>query len=112
MSDFTDRALAHLRQHMAPTSDLGRFFRATSAVRLAGEEGGPGPALDKLAAIRELRDRLGEEAGHGALAARRLGASWSQIGDALCISRQGAQQNWGKVAAFAGWERAEQGAER
>jgi len=109
MSDSTDRAITHLRENVPPTSDLGRFFRATSHVRSLGvEDPDPAPALDKLAAIRELRDRLGDEADQGALAARKLGASWSQIGDALCVSKQAAQQNWGNIARFAGWDEAEE----
>jgi len=109
MSDFADRAITHLRENVPPTSDLGRFFRATSNVRSLGvDEPDPAPALDKLAAIRELRDRLGGEADQGALVARKLGASWSQIGDALCISKQAAQQNWGNIARFAGWDEPEE----
>ena len=106
MSTFADRAIAHLRENAPATSDLGRFFRATGHVRSLGvdQDPDPAPALDKLAAIRELRDRLAEEADQGALAARKLGATWEQIGAALDLTRQAAQQRWGNVARFAGWD--------
>ncbi len=111
MTGSTDRIIAHLREHAAPTIDLGRFFRATSPVRLDLSEADPAVVLDKLAAITELRHCLGEEAGHGAVAARTLGASWSQIGNALCISRQAAHQHWVRVAALAGGDQSDHGRE-
>ncbi len=105
MSTFADKAVAHLRENAAPSSDLGLLFRATGHVRsLGADDPDPTQALDKLAGIRELRDRLGDEADQGALAARKLGATWEQIGNALHISKQAAQQNWGNIAKFAGWE--------
>lgn len=47
--------------------------------------------VDAAGALRDAEQRL-EEALHGA---RDAGASWSQVGDALDITRQAAQQRFG-----------------
>jgi hypothetical protein len=56
----------------------------------------PDDPLAQLAAAARLRDDLAEQAdallGHFVDQARRGGASWSQIGDALGITKQAAQQ--------------------
>jgi hypothetical protein len=55
--------------------------------------------LDQLAEAARLKDDLADEAdallGHFVDRARRSGASWSQIGDALGVSKQAAQQRHG-----------------
>lgn len=94
MSTFADRAIAHLRENVPPTSDLGLLFRASDRA----------DHLDALEAIRDLRHRLDELADDAALLARRQGASWSAIGCALDITKQAAQQRWGNVTRFAGWD--------
>lgn len=56
----------------------------------------PGGALNHLADAAHSSaeaDRLLSGAAH---AARRAGASWAQIGDAVGLSRQGAQQRWAR----------------
>lgn len=60
--------------------------------------------LDALMAIRELRKDLSEAEDHAALTARRQGATWQQIGEALGMSRQAAHERWGNIARFAGWD--------
>jgi hypothetical protein len=94
MSTFADRAVSHLRENVAPTSDLGLLFRAGNAAS----------PLDALEAIRDLRLRLDQLADDAALHARRTGASWSAIGCALDITKQAAQQRWGNITRFAGWD--------
>ena len=48
--------------------------------------------IDVARAAADANDRLAE----AAQAARRGGASWTQIGDALGLTRQAAQQRWGQ----------------
>lgn len=60
--------------------------------------------LDALVAIVELRADLTEQEDHAALSAKRNGATWQQIADALGITRQRAHQRWGRVTDFAGYD--------
>jgi hypothetical protein len=56
----------------------------------------PGAELDRLADAAQAAadaDRQLATAAHGA---RTAGATWTQIGDALGLSRQAAQQRWGR----------------
>ena len=85
-----------LRQTAPSDSDLGLVFRVNPDTTDADP-------LDGLAAIASLRRRLDEQADHLALTARRQGASWATIAEALEMSKQGAHQKWGRVAEFAGW---------
>lgn len=59
---------------------------------LEAELGRPPTALEKLAAIDEIRDNLLLWQRAIAKAARDGGATWQEIGEALGISRQAAQQ--------------------
>jgi hypothetical protein len=86
-----------LRRRAPPDSDLGLFFRAEPDTTAADP-------LDQLAAITALRHRLDELADHAALTARRQGASWVAIGDALGMTKQAAHQRWGRITAFARWD--------
>jgi hypothetical protein len=59
------------------------------------------PAADNLARISEAQLRahtladLGEQlVGHYVGQAKQAGASWSQIGEAIGVSKQAAQQRW------------------
>jgi hypothetical protein len=61
----------------------------------------PQEAID-LSAGRQ--SRLDEQADHLALTARRQGASWVAIGEALGMTKQAAQQRWGRISAFARWD--------
>jgi hypothetical protein len=56
--------------------------------------GEPAEGLRAVVALRRLTDRL--EAQHVA-AARELGWSWQQIGDALGVSRQAVHKKYGHV---------------
>ena len=57
----------------------------------------PDEPLAQLEAASRLRDEVGELTdavlGHFVDQARRAGCSWSQIGDALGVSKQAAQQS-------------------
>jgi hypothetical protein len=64
----------------------------------------PDAALDALAAIRHLDTFLKESTDQLALAARRSGATWDQIGSAVGVTRQRAHQHWSNVTRFAGWD--------
>lgn len=52
------------------------------------------PSLDKLAACIELRALLDEVEHHHALEARRLGASWAQLGLASGLARSSAKSRY------------------
>jgi hypothetical protein len=62
-----------------------------------GTVGRPVPGAE-LAAVIDAAHAAAEaerKLGHNVLAARNAGASWAQIGDALGLTRQAAQQRWG-----------------
>jgi hypothetical protein len=86
-----------LRRTAAADSDLGLLFRAIP-------DRSDADPLDGLAAVATLRHRLDEQADHLALTARRQGVPWAAIGDALGMSKQAAQQRWGRISAFGGWD--------
>ena len=86
-----------LRQTAPPDSDLGLVFRAIP-------DRSDADPLDGLAAVAALRRRMDEQADHLALTARRQGASWSAIGEALGLTKQAAHQRWGRIAEFAQWD--------
>ncbi len=65
--------------------------------------------LDALATIAELRSWLDAQADGHALNGRRNGATWTQIGGALGITRQRAHPRWGNITRFAGWDPAREG---
>ena len=48
--------------------------------------------IDAARAAADANHRLAE----AARAARHAGATWTQIGDALGLTRQAAQQRWGR----------------
>lgn len=51
--------------------------------------------LDRVTAVRLIEEFAEQRKGLVVHAARKSGATWQQIGDALGISRQGAQQQYG-----------------
>ena len=55
----------------------------------------PGVELGRLIAAAQAAADAESELAHAAHAARQGGASWTQIGDALGLTRQAAQQRWG-----------------
>ena len=55
----------------------------------------PGAELSQLIDAAVVLARAEAEVAHAVGRARAARASWSQIGDALDVSRQGAQQRWG-----------------
>ncbi len=71
----------------AMRSAVGRtnVARAVPGVELAA-------LIDAACSAADAERQLG----HAARAARAAGASWSQIGDALGLTRQAAQQRWGR----------------
>jgi hypothetical protein len=58
--------------------------------------GRPVPAVELAAGIdaAHAADQAERQLGLAALAARQAGATWAQIGDALGLTRQAAQQRW------------------
>jgi len=56
----------------------------------------PGLELGRLIAAARAAAYAESELTLAAHAARQAGASWTQIGDALGLSRQAAQQRWGR----------------
>ncbi len=67
--------------------------------------------LEALSTIADLRSWLDAQADGHALNARRNGATWTQIGAALGLTRQRAHQRWGNITRFAGWDPVEEHAE-
>jgi hypothetical protein len=55
----------------------------------------PGAELGRLINAAHAAADADAELAHAARAARDAGASWAQIGDALGLTRQAAQQRWG-----------------
>lgn len=94
------RCLDSLRASAPPTSHVGLLLRATNEHNRHDAD----QALDRLEAIAGLRRALDDLADDAALSARKHGASWSVIGDALDITRQAAQQRWANISRFAGWD--------
>jgi hypothetical protein len=56
----------------------------------------PGLELGRLIAAARAAAHADSELTLAAHAARQTGASWTQIGDAVGLSRQAAQQRWGR----------------
>jgi hypothetical protein len=56
----------------------------------------PGAELDRLIDAARVVADADHELARAARAARHAGASWAQIGDALGLTRQAAQQRWGR----------------
>ncbi len=55
----------------------------------------PGVELGALIDAAHAATDAERQLAHAALAARTAGASWTQIGDAVGLTRQAAQQRWG-----------------
>jgi Clp amino terminal domain, pathogenicity island component len=75
---------------MSEVPDLDRLIESVEATAPSGDP------LHQLAAAAQIRDELGELAeallDHFVVGARDAGCSWSQIGTALGVSKQAAQQ--------------------
>jgi DNA-directed RNA polymerase specialized sigma24 family protein len=89
-----------VRRTAPEDSALGLFFVAFNSPDAHGHVAGP---LTRLEHIHRLRARLAEEEDEAALTARREGATWAQIGDALGLTRQAVHSRWGNIARFANW---------
>jgi hypothetical protein len=85
-----------------PNTPLGQVITVARADTRRAKT--PDAAIEALAAAHELETFLERSTDELALAARRDGATWEQIGSALGTSRQAAQQRWGNVSRFAGWD--------
>jgi hypothetical protein len=85
-----------------PNTPLGQLLTVARADTRRAET--PDAVLEALAAVLELGKFLEDSTDELALAARRDGATWEQIGSALGTSRQAAHIRWGNVARFAGWD--------
>ncbi len=77
---------------LCPSCDLRRSTvgKGTVPRSVAGVE------LGRLIAAAQTAADADAELAHAAHAARHAGASWTQIGDAVGVTRQAAQQRWGK----------------
>jgi hypothetical protein len=103
----TDADGGHQRSFVVrPNTPLGQLLTVARADTRRAET--PAAALEALAALLELETFLERTTDDLALAARRDGATWEQIGSALGTSRQAAQQRWGNISRFAGWEAVEE----
>ena len=60
-----------------------------------GPESTPNPRL-VLEGLGQVRDALEREMRQGVYVARKAGLSWSAIGEALGVSKQAAQQRYGR----------------
>jgi cob(I)alamin adenosyltransferase len=99
----TDADAGHQRSFVVrPNTPLGQLLTVARADTRRAET--PAVALEALAAVLELETFLERTTDDLALAARRDGATWEQIGSALGTSRQAAQQRWANISRFAGWE--------
>ncbi len=85
-----------------PDTPLGRLITVARADTRRAET--PAAALEALAAVHQLEMFLEISTDDLALAARRDGATWDQIGSALGLTRQRAHQRWGNISTFAGWD--------
>jgi hypothetical protein len=85
-----------------PDTPLGRLITVARADTRRAET--PAAALEALAAVHQLEMFLEISTDDLALAARRDGATWDQIGSALGLTRQRAHQRWGNISRFAGWD--------
>jgi hypothetical protein len=95
--------MAKRTQPIPPDSPRGRLDRIYEAGPLDGQD----QALDVLDAIAGLRSQLAEQEDYAALRARQQGATWEQIGTALGVSKQAAQQRWRAISEFAGMGKGE-----
>ncbi len=59
--------------------------------------GRPAAALDRLSAIQLLRARLDEEEKEAVIGARLARCTWTEMGQAVGVSRQGAWNRWGPM---------------
>lgn len=73
----------------SPAGRVHRVVRGTLNDRRA--------ALDRLAAIDELRGWLAEQEQEAVVGARLARATWAEMGSAVGISRQGAFNRWGSA---------------
>jgi hypothetical protein len=64
-----------------------------STLAQAADSHDPAVGLRAVTALRRLADRVEEQQ---VAAARRLGWSWDQIGDALGVSRQAVHKKYGR----------------
>lgn len=77
---------------LPPTSPAGRVRRA-----LGGTLTDRRAAVDRLAAVDELRGWLSEQEREAVLGARLARVTWVEMGAAVGISRQGAHNRWGAI---------------
>jgi hypothetical protein len=52
-------------------------------------------ALKKLRGIRDINAQLDKQAARAVAQAREAGATWTEVGQSLGVSRQAAQQRYG-----------------
>lgn len=81
------------RKREVEGSEYGAFIRRVIRALSRRVAAGDVDALQDLAALADQVDQAVTEAVAGL---RARGYSWTEIGDRLGISKQGAQQRWGK----------------
>lgn len=84
---------------------MAALFHFDDLIRKVNERAGFGSPLERLeAAVRlsqEISDAADAVLGHFVFEARKAGLSWSQVGGALGVTKQAAQQRF--VARFPDW---------
>lgn len=73
----------------SPAGRVHRVLRGTLANRHA--------AIDRLAAIDELRSWLATQEAEAVIGARLARATWAEMGSAVGVTRQGAFNRWGQT---------------
>lgn len=102
---YDDARHRHLRPHCQGVAVIAygptRLCGSCDLMRSAVGKGTvartvPGAALTRLIDAARAAADANQQLADAAHAARDAGASWAQIGDALDLTRQAAQQRWGR----------------
>jgi hypothetical protein len=91
-------ALGDMLSKVGDFYDVAEALAAGWAAGVGAEAGGVRSILSQLGALNELQSVSNEVMGWRVDDARAALVSWSDIGDVLEISKQAAQQRWGKKA--------------
>lgn len=76
-----------------PDSPTGLLYRIMGR----STSGSPERALDRLVAVQALKARLDQEELEAVIGGRMARCTWTEMGETLGISRQGAWNRWGEM---------------